>query len=368
MKVGILTFHNAHNYGAVLQAYALKRKVENMGHNVEIINYCNKCIEEKYVDKLKVKFSKEDLKHPKSLLWKLIDKSQLNYRQPAWSRQCKEFDDFISKYLLDNRKKKIKLEDIGKIGYDAIIVGSDQIWESNITGGLDDAYLLNLDFSGRKIAYAASKSGVNISGEEAKTIGESLRDFSYISVRENTLQNAISGIVDKPIVNTLDPTLLLEGKEYADIIKKPKKISSKYIFAYFVVEDKELMQYAQTLASEKGYELIELRYYLQKKYRNHNQLADIGPKEFLGYIKNAETIVTNSFHGTVFSILFHKKFYCVYKENVRIENLLQRLNLKDCHINTSKELGQCEIDYDKVDQELELIREASIDFIEQALD
>lgn len=368
MKIGILTFHNAHNFGAMLQAFALKKKIRQFGHEVEIINYCNQNIDKRYGKRLKVKIGKGDIKHPRRLILKIQEHFDNYYKQPAWTRQCEKFQEFMYTYLLENNKKKISIKELEETSYDAIIVGSDQIWESWITGGLDDAYLLNFRFKGRRIAYAGSRFGTSIPQEEIKLLKQCLNKFEYISVREEPLKEILSHEIDKDISCVLDPTLLLKGEDYLEILKEPNHCMESYVFAYFVVEDKILMECAEYIAKEKGIKLIELHYYMQKELKSHNQIADIGPNEFLGYIKSAELVLTNSFHGTVFSILFHKNFYSICKNNMRIENLLATLGLEKCCIYNKSMINDIYINFEHVEAMLENKRKESIQFLEKALE
>ena len=139
MEVGILTFHNAHNYGASLQAYALKMCIQQMGHDVTIVNYRNPKIEEQYPKQLRPKFTKKIL-NPKNWKQFVYDTIRGIYGQKAWSRQWTAFDQFITEELLDNDRRLIGVDGVECLHKDAYILGSDQIWSSFLTGKLDPVY------------------------------------------------------------------------------------------------------------------------------------------------------------------------------------------------------------------------------------
>ena len=146
-------------------------------------------------------------------------------------------------------------------------------------------------------------------------------------------------------------------------------VKEKYIFAYFVVEDELLGKCAEKAAAVLGYRLIELHYKKTPKMKSENMIFDAGPREFLTYIRDAEMIFTNSFHGTVFSILFQKKFYSVYKENGRISNLLTFLNLESRHIKAENEIDDTEvIDYHSVADRLCSYRSQSVDYLKKGIE
>lgn len=366
MKVGILTFHNAHNYGAVLQAYALKQTLNKLGHTVEIINYRNPVIDNKYQKHLKAGIQLKTFLHPRLCLQKMKFMINKKIMRQAWEQQYERFEEFIGLYLTD--MPKIKFEELEHLNYDILIAGSDQIWAGSITDGIDKAYLLDFPFKGRKVSYAASLSGGSVPEEDKDIMCRCLKDFDFISTREKTLADSLSRICGKKVVTVLDPTLLLESSDYQFLLKKDPRTEEKYIFAYYVSEDDVLRACALEMAEKLGIRLFELHYYMKRDYDKRSQFADFGPSEFISFLAGAEFVLTNSFHGTVFSILFKKRFYSVYRENVRIENLLNRLEITNCHIYSIQELDDnLQIDYQRVMDGLQIYRKASIDFLNLAL-
>lgn len=363
MKCGILTYHNAHNYGAVLQAYALKKKIESLGiDKVKIINYRNSAIEERYNSRLKGNLSYKSLLHPKRMFNSLKFYIKIPSMQPTWKKQCIAFEMFINKYLLDGDVTSYDLDKIKKSDFDILIVGSDQIWTEWITDGLDPVYLLDFKTSANKVSYGASINIGKIPEECKEIFQRCLGDFKYISVREESLKKSIEATLNMNAEKVLDPTLLLPSEFYEELIPEINK-KNKFVLAYFLSDDEELLKNARFTAKYLGVELKEIHFYKKNIY-NPNYIADADPGEFLWYIKNAEFVLTNSFHGTVFSIIFHKKFYSIYRKDIRKDDLLKQLGISDRHKRClmQKDIEK-EIDYYEVEQKLSQYRKSSEQFI-----
>lgn len=366
-KTGILTFHNAHNYGAALQAYALRNKLRKMGYEAEIINYCNKSISKNYTKVLRPYFWKRDIL-PQNWGKVFREIKKCIYAQKAWQRQWAAFTDFKENILLEGKVKEISAAELEQREIDVFLLGSDQIWASELTRGLDPVYFGEFAKDKKKISYAASVPNGSIPERERELFRKKLRAIDCISVREEKLAETVRTLVDKPVTTVVDPTLLLEAEDYEALISKNIKTDKKYVFAYFVVENETLLRCAQAAAKTLGAELIELHYFEMPNQKGRHAIADIGPKEFLYYIKHAEMVLTNSFHGTVFSIIFEKKFYSVYKENNRITHLLEFLQIPKRHIIKESQIDvQAEIDYSDVEELLAKYRSESVAFLEEAL-
>lgn len=369
MKIGVLTFHNAHNYGAVLQAYALRTKLRAEGHSADIINYRNQKIENSYQKKILAQRKKIQLRHPRMALinLRLNIKKYLDVRcaQLCWEQRVHKFNKFIDEVLLENNISIVKKEELEKVDADAFICGSDQIWTDYLTGGLDMVYLLDFDTNARKIAYGASKSNAEFSKEQEMLFKDKLADFWAISAREKSLAQKLTDICGRYVDTVLDPTLLLTQKEYRQL-EEPTEVSEDYVLAYFLVEDEMLVKCAEEASKQLNAKLVEIHYFKQRK-RNHIQIADCSPGEFLFYMRNAKCILTNSFHGVVFSIIYHKKFYGVYEKDSRKDDLLDMLQLGDRHIRSVSEMNVSkEIDYSISDKILSEMQKKSTTFLKMA--
>ena len=362
-KVGILTFHNAHNYGAVLQAYALKTKLNQMGHEASVLNYRNKYIAKTYRKVLHIDFWKRDILPSR---WGKVIREvrDVFYGLPEWQRQWNVFEDFIAEKLLDGDSRQLSLEDVAGKDCEVYVLGSDQIWARELTHGMDPAYFGQFAPEKKKISYAASVPNGSIPENEKPYFKEYLQSLSHISVREEKLAEAIRELTGREVETVIDPTLLLEREDYQPLLHEEPLKQSDYVFAYFVVENVILSRCAKKVAELLGCELVELHYKKTPQINGANMVFDAGPSEFLTYIRDAKMVVTNSFHGTVFSILFQKKFYSVYKENGRIENLLGFLGLEERHITDEAGIAlEKEIDYGQAESLLEAYRKRSVDFL-----
>jgi len=370
MKVGILTFHNAHNFGATLQAYALKTCVEQLGHEVRIVNYRNEKIEGRYK---KVLFPRPTLKtlHPKNWKQYIYDAVRSVYAQKEWGEQWEEFDAFIREKLLDNNAVSVAEKELTGLGLEAYLLGSDQIWSSFLLEGLDPVYFGNFKKKERIISYAASLANGRIAREEEAAFQELTKNIDVLSVREEKLAEQLAELLGREVATTVDPTLLLEAKDYEKILPQQVKHplpDAPYVFAYFVVEEQPVADCAKKIAEELGLPLIELHYYHMPECSGENQYADFGPGEFLYYIKHAEYVVTNSFHGTVFSILYQRKFYSVYKKNGRVDNLLGFLDIPERHVENETQINTADtIDYEKAGEKLAAYKRDSVEFLKKCL-
>ena len=338
MKVGILTFHDAHNYGAVLQAYALKKHIQNMGHEAIIINYHHETIPDGF----------------------LYLKEVNNSRWEKFNKFIKELTDYEETTYTHERE-------LEKLDIDVWICGSDQIWNTEITGGINKGFFLNFKTRGKKISYAVSMGIEKFPSEQEKEFEECINKLDEISVREETLKKYVEKFTDKKVTKTIDPTLLLEETDYDNLLLDNK--NGEYILIFALGPDERLTQIAQKIAKEKNAKIIELNDEKQENYFCE-QISNAGPSEFLTLIKNAKAIVTNSFHGTVFSIIFKKEFYTITRlnRNARMENILKIVGMEDRLIDKVEEIENIkEQDYQKAFENLKIEREKSREFLKNAL-
>lgn len=367
-KIGILTFHNAHNYGAVLQAYALKTKLNRMGHEASVLNYQNKYIARNYRKVLHIDFWKRDILPSR---WGKVVREvrDVFYGLKEWQKQWNVFEEFIADKLLDGDTRQLSLEEVVAKDCDVYVLGSDQIWARELTHGMDPAYFGQFAPKKKKISYAASVPNGSVPENEKPFFKQYLQSLSHISVREEKLAQSLRDLTGREIDTVIDPTLLLEREDYEPLLyEKPLK-QGDYVFAYFVVENETVSRCAKKVAELLGCELIELHYKKTPTICGKNMIFDAGPSEFLTYIRDAKMVVTNSFHGTVFSILFQKKFYSVYKENGRIDNLLSFLGLEERHITEERQIQlEKEIDYGQSDKGLREYRQQSVDFLMKGIE
>lgn len=344
MRCGILTFHNSRNYGAVLQAYALYCTLADSGYDAEIIDY--DC------DNIKKKLR----------LWvpnNNLIKSVLQYAF-RWHKKM-VFDQFKHKYLkkseyIDNPEMIIdKIQQ-----YDAVIVGSDQVWSEQITGSDMTYYLPGI--SVKKISYAASAGdqiGISDCGINY------IKNFDAVSVREGSLKNYLLEF-DISATVCCDPTIL-SGVECFNDIASHRLKKRGYVFVFMIWDSPALMNNAKRFAKSKGLAVVSSKgsfeFFLHCK-----------PEDFLSWIKNADYVFTNSFHGTVLSLLFHRKFISSIsrkdnKINTRVYELLNSLNCVDniLKVESAQIYNIPEPNYEVVDFEMEKLRKSSLVFLYDAL-
>lgn len=356
-KIGIITFHRAKNYGAVLQAYALQHTLEQLGSNCEIVDYKCENIDNGYKP---FQFSKTD--PIKSIL-----KSIVMYRKRA--KKIEQFSSFYNNYLKIS-DKTYSNSDISECKnlYDAFISGSDQVWGPGKEGiNPDSIYFLSFADDNQKYSYAASFGVADISDVKAMQLRPLLKNFQSFSVREKSALNIVKKITGKNGVCHIDPTLLLNKDEWQKI--SVKKFDKPYILVFNVKPVKSLIDFAEKLSKKTGIPVVYITDNPQKKRKNFTYVSAPTVEEFLGYFANADYTVTNSFHGTAFSVIFHKNMFVEYETakgfNHRAKNLLQTIG-----INREIKDGEAvttDIDWNKVDNILQAERKLSLDYLKDII-
>ena len=279
-------------------------------------------------------------------------------RQRIIDIMTRNFQAFLRRRLGVHGAGKRRLD---TVQCDAVICGSDQIWTKQ-----DPPYYAAFETTARRIAYAPSIGNETFPPEMHPTICEWIKKFDFLSAREAYLAeylHAIFGVPVPPV--TLDPTLLLTSEDYRELM--PSKASDQpFVFVYAVLNDDHMVALAEELAGRMNCRLIVLREMLRTDVRQ-KQDAEASPEKFLWYIRHAACVLTNSFHGTVFSLLFHTPFYGVYPEggNTRIENLLEIAGLPERHV--TEQLADTPISWPEVDARLEKAREPSLEFLFRSL-
>lgn len=294
-NVKIITFHAVPNYGAVMQAYAMCKAVESLGHDVELIDYAPS----------DTTFSTEEME---------------------------KFKSFIDEYIPLTPRKVTCAEDLSGMDADYFICGSDQIWNLSMRAVREsfNAYFLCFEHDARLISYAASTGGTAIPADLHDPVKKALTRFSAISVREPESVNDISGVTDKPIHTTLDPTLLC--KSFPEH-KLGARFPEEYIVVYSLQTNPILIDTIRKIKKHHNVPIVSIG-------KKTAPLADISitdlhPAEWTTAIKNSLFVITNSFHGTVFSIKYRKQFASIpllrkrSKRKCKIEEKLLKLGMPD---------------------------------------
>lgn len=360
MKIGIITYHRAKNIGAMLQAYALQQTIEKNIGNCEIIDYRNKKMEDKY----RIKNNKE------------IRSIKGKIKNILLMKKNKEFENVRDEFNSNTQKISKKIYNDKNIveankEYDFFITGSDQVWNPKLNYGDNNFFLNFVEDNKKRNSYAASFGVSELSEKDKDGIKKELENFNKISVREKEGQEIIKKLINKDCQLVLDPTLLLNENEWNKLINKQRIEKEKYIFVYTIATTPTIFEFARKLAKDKRCKIICFNNGY-KKYRGMKNLTKVSPQDFLNYIKNAEYIVTSSFHGLCFSINLHKEFYYELDKdpknhNSRLTTLTNILGLESRRIIGGNSKDECKIDYNKVDEKLTEERKKSVEFIEYVL-
>lgn len=358
MKIGILTFHWATNYGAVLQAYALQEYLKQHGYDAEIINYVPYTGKKTIINCIK---TKRFLSIPKNFL--------------TYLKELK-IDKFRKKYLnLSSRYSSFSELKANPPKYDVYICGSDQIWNPFFTLNGEKKITLSyfLDFGPaevKRIAYAASFGCMKYPENLLNVVRPVLSKLNAVSVREKSGCNIVKSLGIDRVSVMPDPTLLLKVDNYEAVTQKIKIRPDNYFF-YYVLHD-----------SQKNIRLVK-EYLLKNYYSNFFDVGSftksiIGVEQWLGLIQSSTISVTNSYHGMIFSIIFKKPFIIVPVEgrhdgmNDRIFTMLEKFGLQDCLLESAEDdeieaILARTIDWDRVGTKLSLLRQDAQQFFEKSL-
>ena len=362
MKISTITCHDVYNHGASLQAYALMTYLNNQGHNVEIIDY-----KPYYMGTLYKLSNIDNPAWEKNFISKSI---YLTLKLPGRLislKRKKNFDDFTKKYLNvgnytyeSNEDLKSNLPDS-----DIFICGSDQIWNSLHANGKDPAFYLDFVPNDKvKAAYAASFATDTIS-DEYKIMTKSLVEkLDKVGVREESGVKIVKDLGIEKAVNVLDPVFLLEKEQWDNIATK--EFNEKYILVYDFDKSLVIEALAKEISKKKGYKIYTINVD-KPKYADKCFNLD-GPETFVSLVKNAQFVISNSFHAAVFSLVYEKDFVIVNRTesiNTRMRDLLSSLTIGDRLIGKDYDINKVieEINYDNVKP----ILNEKIDFSKQYL-
>lgn len=364
-KIGIITTYFATNYGAMLQPFAMKKTLEQMGYDVEMIRYCQSRVWSVYNPFSKDKMFRRNVGamifHWLTLPWQLV-KRNVFYKYMERCVSGRGFDDTVDK------------------GKDYYIFGSDQIWNPAVTDGFDDVYFGNFETKkgAKKIAYAASAEDIPYTVDNIEYLKRNLSGFDSIAVREKQLAEQLylnTGI--EGIQTVIDPTLLLNPSQYEEIGSIDPLKGEKYVLFYKIRNSMSFAEKVYEYACSIGAKMLILSSWIElpiikfaMKHKGVVYKPSAGVEEFLGAVKNAECIFTPSFHGVVFPILFHKPFYSLVlddKWNTRAYNLLESVGLLDRLLDINGDIRSVDIDYQSVDNHLLSLRDKSLSYLREAL-
>lgn len=363
-KVGIVTIHRHFNPGCPLQAYGLQEAISKFGYESEIIDYyCPNTYHMDSPTKEKVR------KSLGNLIKMLFCGKQFRYME-------NKFNNFFSSHLKLSGQSYKTVDDLlsNPPNYDLYCIGSDQVW--NPTGTkMDPVFFGGFVPPEKQIVSYASSFGVNIIPEKFKDqYKKELSRFRYLSVRETSGVQIIKNVVGKEAELVIDPTLLLTADEWFEKLPAQNK-HEPYILCYGCPYPNTYIEHmALQIQKQTGLNIIHL-YGLpwQRFDKRIKHIYDVGPLEFLGWIKNASLVLTTSFHGTIFSINFKKPFYSIYpneERGCRQLNILNHLGLESRAIKVGTQLpetGFFDIDFNLTHKNLDSMRDRSFDYLDRML-
>jgi hypothetical protein len=360
-QVGIVSynFYGGYvNYGAVLQSFALQKILDDLSVPNIIVDYMSE------------NYRNINMGIPVGYMLKEGNGALARWLINARSMLAvdKKFKSFIKTHCRKTEKTYTK-DNFNELAYSTYICGSDTIWNIRESNGFDDGFWANYDCmkSSRNIAYSPSLADVEFSPDEEKIFIHRLNNFSAIGLREPTYMDFIKANTNVDVQWTLDPTLLPDVSVYDKLTRNSYK-KEKYLLLYTRSGDKEIVYFADKIAKKHGLKVIEISLRAQHAYK-HTMAYNTGIEDFLALVRDAVCVVTNSFHGTIFSILYAKEFYTFIRPRAGNKNrfLLKRLGLES-QLKTKREddFGYA-IDYEAVSKKLNEDRLASIAFLKRAI-
>ena len=356
-EIGILTWHYYRNFGSALQAYALQTSLKNLGFNVKLINYRNSKFEKAIPLKRKLCYfaSKTIAKIPRFTKFKdNFLEFQIDYLKET-------------KLYYDNKTSKI-YED-----YSTVISGSDQIWAPSV---YNEVYFQEyVPDTVNKISYASSIGLDYIPDNLIDSYKTNLTKFSSIAVREEVGAKLLQTKIGIEASVVLDPTLLVNKDHWKSISKEVRNIKENYVFCYFLNKDNKYSDLVMKYAKKNNLKIYGIS---DKKddYKWMTGVNNVGPREFLWLINNANTVFTDSYHGTIFSLLFHKKFWTLERfqqndpicQNSRIFQLDNWFSIKNRIIKYNDVIEyDSNIDYDDFEKKLKKARELSLEYLKRGV-
>ncbi|BBB90117.1 MAG TPA: polysaccharide pyruvyl transferase family protein [Methylomusa anaerophila] len=360
MNISMITLHRVLNYGSFLQTYALQEYLEKLGHAVKVVDYKpNRFSNAQY-------FWSKNPKGKNNIMYALL------YNTAVFPKKLIRkliFDSYVAKYIKLTDMQYHTFADIKQHlpEADVYITGSDQVWNSNYNGEVDPAYFVDFAPQGKpRIAYAASFGRTELGMEEIQPINKLISKYNAISVRENSALKILDRLGRTDGVHVVDPTLLLNRDEWGKLIEK-RKINDKYLLIYQLNNNNFMIETAKQIAKEKGLKIVKLALNRRKYAGIDFVFNNITPSDFLSLFAFADFVVTDSFHGSAFSINFNKELIVIPPEKygTRLISLLETMGLPERVIYKNFDLRIIAepIDYSLVNEKLQAERRKASDFL-----
>lgn len=380
--IGLVTCYFHHNYGSMLQAYATEMIMQQMGLPFQTIA-CKAPINYMQENKILYIIKKLLIADWKMRLGKMkIERAKKENPMFAknWEIRNKAFDQFAETFFhvspyCKNREELTKMAE----NYSAFLVGSDQLWR---TDSVEHGYY-TLEWVPdhiRKIAYSTSIGVKELPWFQVEKNKRFMNRFDHIALREQSACDLVYKLTGRKVPVVLDPTLLFTGDQWLEIQQQEPLTNGKYIFCYLLGDNPSQREFIKSVKEKTGYKIVALQQlddYIPSDEGFADEAPYVGPREFLNYIRNAEYVFTDSFHCSVFSILYKKNFFTFSRfaegakqsTNTRIDNLLHITGLEERRMTNDKtieEVVNFKRNFDGVDEKLNALRKSSMDYLYNA--
>jgi hypothetical protein len=361
MRIGVLTYHRSYSYGACLQAYATVAFLNEKGYTAELIDYTNA-----YEQRFRKLFFTENGKlsgYVSSIIKDVLLRKR-HYSKLAFDRPNNDYPISSTKYKSH--------EDLKKVNYDVLIVGSDQMWNRNISNGLDEAYLLRYGKAKRRISVATSMGSVKLTEEEKMKFKIAFENFTAISTREDYAKEQLQPLTEKPIKVLMDPTFLFSGADWVQRLALKSKTyavkNDKYILTFFLAADNSYKEKVAGYAKLFGLPVWSIQSTRVKRVDSDRVILGATIEDFVALLMNAELVITDSFHGVALSINLKKNFISIRNAGnpKRVISLLASLRISE-RLDMKPE-DYKPVDYEILDRILEPLRKDSQDWIIDAVE
>lgn len=387
-KIGIVSCYFQHNYGSMLQALATQMALDKLNYEnetVDISGFNHEIQKAKLLYFAKASLTSDILLSKLGMTKNVLIKKFSKNEYAAVSRiRAEKFDDFSKKWFRKSPKytSKKELGDSCKENYSSVLVGSDQLWlPGNIAA---DYYTLNfVPETVNTIAYATSFGQSSLPKDSARKAALFLKKIRHIGVREESGQKLVKELAGRDVPVVCDPTLLFTGEEWLSIQKDEPIVEDKYILCYFLGNNPPHREFAKRLRQATGCKIVALTH-LDEFVKSDEGYADetpynVDPADFLNLIRNATYVCTDSFHCSVFSMLYKKVFFTFRRyarktkssTNSRLDTLFRLAGVSGRILEGTEDIQKClsmEIDYDRVHQNFAKIREESYQYLQNALE
>lgn len=364
-KIGIVSYNiygNFTNYGSALQSWALCQAISSLGYYPVLIDYCPDILKDK------------DPLNPLKDMWDKDEESKkmCEFTLPAIRENYYKFNEFYTQKFYRTSKKYTSSnfnEVVNDENLSGFVCGSDTIFCMD-EFGFDNGFYANYKcMKKRAVSYAASFGDPTLTEDNCKILNNRLQNFLALGLREDLMVPYVKEHVFVPVQRVIDPTLLHTSEKFDSIAIQERLEKNKYLLYYSRRYSPAMEEYAENLARKNGWEIVDISLRATNAEKGHRMFYEAGVEEFLSLVKHAEYIVTNSFHGMIFSVQYHKPFVIFTREqcNNKINELLDLFGLKNHMLISGDEKFSDDINYHQVHLKIAKAREESMKFLKEEL-